>query len=211
MNEGNGREPPDGAPWPEGLEPPLAEALARRRARLDAGVPPADDALLQAVHARLQQEGLSGERPGPGRRPTPPSLLSLLGLSRQPPLGRWPVAGLAATVLLGVAVVAQLGEALREQAQTDVLRGGGGTALELRVAQPEAALAQWLERLEKAAPGAADPQVTRHPDGRITLSLAARPEVLDALAAQRLEPPVRGGRAVIVLRPTPAAAPAPSP
>jgi hypothetical protein len=202
LHEGEGRKPQDGAPLPERLEPSLAAVLARRRDRLDASTPPADDALLQAVRARLQREGLSGEHAWEAPRPTPPQRRSLFGLGGHRPLGRWPLAGLAATVMLGVAVVAQLDSALREQAQADVLRGGHGAVLELRVAQPEAALAQWLVRLEREAPGALDAQVTRHPDGRITLSVSARPEVLDALAAQRLEPPVRGGRAVIVLRPS---------
>jgi len=168
---------PDPAADPADTEQALAlrQALQQRHAALEQAVPPADEALLQTLRFRLRREGLDGASAS----------------------SRLPLWGLAATVLLGVGVLVQLDGALREQAQAaDTLRGGSPYAVELRVASPEQALAEWLKTL----PVQAAPVVRRLPDGRIELDLAADPAVLDALAARRIEPMVRSGRVVLVLR-----------
>lgn len=153
----------------------LRQALQHRHAALEQAVPLADEALLQTLRFRLRREGLDGASAS----------------------GRLPLWGLAATVLVGVGVLVQLDGALREQAQaTDTLRGGSPHAVELRVASPEQALAEWLKTL----PAQAAPVVRRLPDGRIELDLAADPAVLDSLAARRIEPTVRSGRVVLVLQ-----------
>lgn len=159
----------------------LRQALIRRRDALQQAVPPADEALLRTLQQQLRSEGLDRASSRPGM-PMPANM---------------PLWSLAATVLLGVGALLQLDGALREQSQADVLRGGDAQVVQLTVAQPEQALAQWLAEL----PPQADPRVRRLANGRIELDLAARPEVLDALAAKRLEPMPRDGRVRLVLRP----------
>lgn len=159
----------------------LRAALQRREARLEARVPVADESLLQQLQFRLRREGLTG-------RPA-------VALA-----ARWPVWGLAATVVLGVAVyVGVASQHTPPEATTDVLRGGVGQVLELRVADPQARLASLQAALQAA--GAA-PRVSLLPDGRIRLEVTATPAVLDELARQRLEPLVVGGQVTLLLVPT---------
>ena len=185
-----GRPDPEADPALSQQALALRQALIRRREALQQTVPAADEALLRTLQQRLRSEGLDGASSSARRLPMPANM---------------PLWSLAATVLLGVGALLQLDGALREQSQADVLRGGDTRTVELAVAQPEQALAQWLAEL----PSQADPRVRRLADGRIELDLAARPEVLDALAAKRLEPLPRDGRVRLVLRPS-RAAPLPS-
>ena len=83
-----------GKPDLDASDPIVAEALALRKAlqvraqRLDAVVPPADDALLEQLRFRLRREGLSGKKP----------------VFRRP--AAW---ALAASVVLGVGLGVRMG------------------------------------------------------------------------------------------------------
>lgn len=160
----------------------LRAALRRREALLEARVPAADEALLQQLQFRLRREGLTGRNPAAAF------------------VTRWPVWGMAATVVLSVAVY--MGVASQHtppEAATDVLRGGGAPVLELRVADPQARLASLQAALRAVG---AVPRVSPLPDGRIRLEVSATPAVLDELARQRLEPSVVGGQVTLLLVPT---------
>ncbi len=154
----------------------LRQALQARSAAL--AVPEADAALFEQLQFRLRREGLMVP---PSRRPL------------------WPVWGLAATLLIGLAWVLQAGGYLSGDpgAGADTMRGGGPGTL-LLVADPETRLAELLAGLRAA--GAA-PQVEPLGAGRIRLRVAASPAVLDYLASQRIEPGVNQGQIVLVLAP----------
>lgn len=161
----------------------LRLALQVRARALDQTVPPADDALLEQLQFRLRREGLTEAR------------------TRRPPWQAVPVWGLAATVLLGLGALLHLNASLRAELDAaDTLRGGRG-ATELRVADVERRLAELQRGLRTAG---AEPRLTRHPDGRVTLELAASTAALDYLASQRIDPPARDGRITLVLVPLPA-------
>jgi hypothetical protein len=81
-----GRPDPQADPVVNAQALALRAALLRREARLDARVPPADETLLQQLQFRLRREGLTGRHPAVAVA------------------ARWPVWGLAATVVLGVAL-----------------------------------------------------------------------------------------------------------
>ena len=177
-----GRPDPQADPVVSAQALALRAALQRREALLEARVPAADEALLQQLQFRLRREGLTGRNPAAAF------------------VTRWPVWGMAATVVLSVAVY--MGVASQHtppEAATDVLRGGAGQVLELRVADPHARLASLQAALQAA--GSA-PRVTPLPDGRIRLEVAATPAVLDELARQRLEPLVVEGQVTLLLVPT---------
>jgi len=177
-----GRPDPQADPVVNAQALALRAALRRHEARLEARVPAADEALLQQLQFRLRREGLTGRNPAAAF------------------VTRWPVWGLAATVMLGVAVyMGVTTQHTPPEAATDVLRGGAVSALELRVADPQARLASLQAALQAA--GAA-PRVSPLPDGRIRLEVAATPAVLDELARQRLEPLVVGGQVTLLLVPT---------
>ena len=159
----------------------LRQALQARSARL--AVPEADAALFEQLQFRLRREGLTAS---PARRP------------------QWPVWGLAATLLIGLAWVLQAGGYLKGDAVmgdagtgADTLRGGGPDTL-LLVADPEIRLAELLAGLRAAG---ATPQVEPLGAGRIRLRVAASPAVLDYLASQRIEPDVTQGQIVLMLAP----------
>lgn len=177
-----GRSDPQADPVVNAQALALRAALRRREARLEARVPPADETLLQQLQFRLRREGLTGRDPA-------------VALA-----ARWPVWGLAATVVLGVALyVGVASQHTPPEVATDILRGGAGQVLELRVADPHARLASLQAALQAA--GSA-PRVSPLPDGRIRLEVAATPAVLDELARQRLEPLVLGGQVTLLLVPT---------
>lgn len=176
-----GRPDPQADPVMNAQALALQAALRRREALLEARVPAADEALLQQLQFRLRREGLTGRNPAAAFAT------------------RWPVWGLAATVVLGVAVyMGVTTQHTLPEAATDVLRGSAGSALELRVADPQARLASLQAALQAA--GAA-PRVTPLADGRIRLEVAATPAVLDELARQRLEPLVAAGQVTLLLVP----------
>ena len=177
-----GRPDPQADPVVSAQALALRAVLQRREALLEARVPAADEALLQQLQFRLRREGLTARNPAAAFAT------------------RWPVWGLAATVVLGVAVY--MGAATQHtlpEVATDVLRGGADQVLELRVADPQARLVSLQAALQAA--GAA-PRVSPLPDGRIRLEVTATPAVLDELARQRLEPLVVGGQVTLLLVPT---------
>ena len=177
-----GRPDPQADPVVNDQALALRAALQRREALLEARVPAADETLLQQLQFRLRREGLTGHHPAAAFAT------------------RWPVWGLAATVVLGVAVyVGVASQHTPPEAATDVLRGGAGQVLELRVADPQARLVSLQAALQAA--GAA-PRIFPLPDGRIRLEVTATPAVLDELARQRLEPLVLGGQVTLLLVPT---------
>lgn len=159
----------------------LRQALQAHSSRLDAQVPPADDQLWQQLQFRLRREALL--RPAPRWR--------------QP--GTW---ALAATVVLAVGLGLHAGRGGhwfgRDDGAADVLRGGGGPAIELRVGQPEERLAELVAGLQAAG---ARPQVERLAGGRIRLQVPASAPVLDYLASQRIEPARAEGVVVLELVP----------
>jgi hypothetical protein len=177
-----GRPDPQADPVVNAQASALRDALRRREVLLEMQAPKADEALLQQVQFRLRREGLTGRHPA--------AALAT----------RWPMWGLAATVVLGVAVyLATMTQHTPPEAETDVLRGGAGSALELRVADPQARLVSLQAALQAAG---ATPRVTPLPDGRIRVEVAATPAVLDELSRQRLEPQVVDGQVTLLLVPT---------
>ncbi len=153
----------------------LRSAMQARNAKLDAQVPLADAALYEQTLFRLRREGLMKKR----------------SLWEMPQV--W---GLAATVVIGIAVTVQV-QTSADRGGEDILRGGSTVLI---VADPEARLAELLDSLKAAGEV---PKVERVKDGRVVVKVKATQEVLDALLAQRIEPKVTDGMATLVLQPTP--------
>jgi hypothetical protein len=153
----------------------LRSAMQARNAKLDSQVPLADAALYEQTLFRLRREGLMKKR----------------SLWEMPQV--W---GLAATVVIGLAVTVQI-QTSAERGGEDVLRGGSTVQI---VPDTEARLAELLD-LFKAAGEV--PKVERTRDGWVVIKVRATQEVLDALRAQRIEPKVTDGMATLVLQPTP--------
>ena len=102
--------------------------------------------------------------------------------------------GLAATVVLGVAVVIQSTGLFHGPDDADVLRGS--KAITLIVAEPETRLAELLAGLRAVGE---EPVVKREADGAIVLTTNSSPKVLDYLSSQRIEPTLSAGKIVLVL------------
>jgi hypothetical protein len=103
---------------------------------------------------------------------------------------------LAANVVLGVAVVVQMGVfSTTPDTEADVLRGGPATVL--LVPNPEARLAELSAGLDQAK---AHYVVLRKPLGELQLLVQADVAALDYLQSQRIEPKVTEGVAVVALR-----------
>lgn len=168
----------------------VREALQARSQRLDQDVPKADAAQYQKILLRLQREGLTQQRkewyrfPGGG-------LAAILNWHKLP------VWGLAASLMVGIALVVQMSGVLREPDKSMILRGGD-QATTLVVADPEVRLAELLTGLKAAG---AEPQVERIGNGRIALKLKATQTTLDYLDTQRIAPAVKDGQIVLVLSP----------
>ena len=154
----------------------LRRSLQAQRSRLEKAVPEADDAQYQQLLFRLRREGLlTANR---GRRK----------------LQLWAI---AATVVLGIGVVVQMGGLPFGQDEPNTLRGGGiGTVLV--VDNPEARLTEILAGLKAAG---AELAVKRETGGRIVLTVEASEKVLDYLAGQRIEPMVTDGTITLTLTP----------
>jgi hypothetical protein len=102
--------------------------------------------------------------------------------------------GLAAMLVLGVAVVMQSGGLLRNQSEADILRGG--TATTLIVQEPEARLAELLVGLRAAGEA---PVVKRIGNGAIVVTVVSSAKVQDYLGTQRIESTVIAGKITILL------------
>lgn len=157
----------------------LRAALQARSKVLDQNVPEADATQYQQLLFRLRREGLARQRP-----------------TWQNPR----VWAIAASVVVGVALVVQIEGLLPERDESAVLRGGGQATV-LVVSDPEARLAELQQGLSMAQ---AEPKVERLGDGKIRLTLKATPAALDYLATQRIAPAVKQGQVVLLLSPPPA-------
>jgi hypothetical protein len=154
----------------------LRRALQAQRSRLDKLVPDADDAQYQQLLFRLRREGLLTANRGPRK------------------LQLWAI---AATVVLGIGVVVQMGGLQYGQDESTTLRGGGNGTV-LVVPNPEARLTEILAGLKAAG---AEPEVKREPGGRIVLKIAGSEKVLEYLATQRVEPAIANGTITLTLTP----------
>lgn len=171
-----GQADPSASPQVNQQAAALRRALQARRELVEATVPKADDAQYQQLAFRLRREGLTSSRP-PWRKPM-----------------LW---GLAATVVLGVGVVIQMGGLHFDQGDIDTLRGGGPATV-LIVPEPELRLAELLAGLRAAGE---EPTVKRAANGRIVLTVQGSAKVLAYLSEQRIEPTLHQGRLTIELQP----------
>lgn len=177
----------------------LRTAMMARRAAIEHATQNADPAEFERLQARLQREGLL-TKGDPETNIAPGNWLSAL-LDKLMPAGgrgssaipRW---SLVANVVLGVAVVAQLGLFGTDvNNDADVMRGG--TATVLLVPNPAARLAELTAGLDQAK---AHYVVLRKPSGELQLLVQADDAALDYLLSQRIEPQLNEGVAVITLR-----------
>lgn len=173
----------------------LRRALQAQAEKLEAKVPYVDEEQYQQLLFRLRREKLlvsnTGWRDSPGWR----KAAKVLGLQTDVIPWRSPaVWGLAATLVLGIAVVIQSNGVLRGQNEVDILRGG--TATTLIVAEPETRLAELLIGLRSVGQ---EPVVKRLDKGAIVIMVAGNAKVLDYLGTQRIEPTVSDGKITILL------------
>ena len=175
----------------------LRRALQARAEQLEAKVPFADEDQYQKLLFRLRRENLLAPQTGWRVSPGWLKVAKVLGLPTDVLLWRSPaVWGVAATLVLGVAVVMQSGGLLRNQDEADILRGG--TAITLIVSEPETRLVELLVGLRAAGE---EPVVKRIDKGVIILTVVSSAKVLDYLATQRIEPTVTAGKITILLEP----------
>lgn len=181
----------------------LRAAMLARRDAIEHATQNADPAQFDKLHARLQREGLlnatsttasttskSNTRLGALWHKVAASIMGS---------GSLPLWGLAATLVLGIGVVVQMGLLGNGKDEADVLRGG--TATVLMVANPETRLAELAAGLDLAK---ARYVVVRKDKGEIQITVPADDTAMVYLQSQRLTPTVREGVVVIVLRTKPA-------
>jgi hypothetical protein len=181
----------------------LRTAMVARRTALEHATANADPAEFERLRARLQHEDLlTDAKATTNTQQAPAHWLGKL-------LGKWlpsagagsfaiPVLSLAANVVLGVAVVVQMGLfSTTPDTEADVLRGGPATVL--MVANPDARLAELSAGLDQVK---AHYVVLRKPAGELQLLVQADVAALDYFHSQRIEPKVTEGVAVIALRQT---------
>lgn len=157
----------------------LRKALQARSARMHREVPLADQALYQRLLFRLRRERVTQPR----------SLWQ-----------RMPMWSLAATVVIGVAVVIQMAGPLggdEERGSSEVLRGARD-AVVMIVPDPETRLTELVNGLKSAGQ---EPKVQRISKGRIVLTVKATQPALDYLLTQRIEPKVKDGDVKLLLEP----------
>lgn len=156
----------------------VRDALLARSRRLDNAVPQADDVQFQQLQFRLRREGLTNSH-RPWHKP--------------------PAWGLAASVVLAVAVVVQMSGVLHDKDESMILRGDGQATVMI-VTDPEARLAELIAGLKVTG---VEPKVERLGQGRIVLKLQSTQPVLDYLETQRISPMVNDGQIVLRLSPQP--------
>ena len=177
----------------------LRTAMMARRAAIEHATQNADPAEFERLQARLQCEGLLSKADADNNT-APSNWLSALldkwipaAVRGSSAIPRW---SLVANVVLGVAVVVQLGLFDTDiNNDADVLRGG--TATVLLVPNPSARLAELTTGLDQAK---AHYVVLRKPSGELQLLVQADDAALDYLLSQRIEPQLNEGVAVITLR-----------
>jgi hypothetical protein len=174
----------------------LRTAMLARRYAIEQATQHADPAALEALRARLQREGLLNAI---GSNAKQPSWFGALWQKVSPSLTgsiAVPLWSVAATVVLGIGVVVQiglLGNGGMDEA--NVMRGGSATLL--MVANPAARLAELSTGLTQAN---AHYVVLKKDNGEIQLIVQADDAAMVYLQSQRLTPTVREGVVVIVLR-----------
>lgn len=139
-------------------------------------VPVADEAQYQQMLFRLRREGLASSKRG----------------WHNPMF--W---GIAATIVMGVGVVIQMGGLHPDGYEKDVLRNAEHVTV-LIVADPEARLAELQAGLQSAGEV---PKVNRLTNGQIVLTVKATEKVLAYLLTQRLEPEISEGSLLLRLTP----------
>ena len=154
----------------------LRRALKARSNLLTSQVPLADDAQYQQMLFRLRREGLASSGRG----------------WRNPML--W---GMAATIVMGVGMVIQMGNFDSDGYEKDILRGSEHATV-LIVTDPEARLVELQAGLQIAGEV---PKIDRLANGQIVLTVKATERVLAYLLTQRVEPEVSGGNSVLKLTP----------
>jgi hypothetical protein len=174
----------------------LRTAMLARRYAIEQATQHADPAEFEALRARLQREGLLNATVSNAKQP---SWLGALWQKVSPSLTgsvAVPLWSVAATVVLGIGVVVQiglLGNGGMDEA--NVMRGGSATVLV--VANPAARLVELSTGLTQAN---AHYVVLKKGNGEIQLIVQADDAAMVYLQSQRLTPTVREGVVVVVLR-----------
>lgn len=170
----------------------VRQAMLARRMQIEAETEALDPAEFERLQARLKKEKLLGNASKSQSRL--PNWLSKLLPTKDGHVAALPAWSLAANVVLGVVVVAQVGLQDASPPQVDVLRGGQVTTL--RVANPQARLAELSTGLNAVK---ARFVVQRKLEGELILLIQADDVALDYLIEQRIEPKVEDGLITIRL------------
>jgi hypothetical protein len=174
----------------------LRTAMLARRYAIEQATQHADPAEFEALRARLQREGLLNATVSNAKQP---SWLGALWQKVSPSLTgsvAVPLWSVAATVVLGIGVVVQIGLLGNGGVdEANVMRGGSATVLV--VANPTARLLELSTGLTQAN---AHYVVLKKGNGEIQLIVQADDAAMVYLQSQRLTPTVREGVVVIVLR-----------
>lgn len=177
----------------------LHRVLKARSEMLERQVPRADAAQYEQLLFRLRREGPTApltvsQNPVGWRLAAKRAATTLIAAEWQNSM-LW---GVAATLVLGVGIVIQMGGLHSNQNDANILRGGQATLLTVDV--PEVRLAELLVGLK--AVGEA-PTVKREPEGRIVLTVKGTDRVLEYLASgsHPIEPMLVQGNVIIELRP----------
>jgi hypothetical protein len=181
LNALAGKQDPNAAPQTNLQAAALRRALQARKDQLEAQVPVADDAQYQQLLFRLRRESLASSKQG----------------WRNHKL--W---GVAATVVVGIGVVIQMGVLNLNPDDANVMRGSEKSTV-LVVADPETRLSELLTGLKVVGE---EPSVKREANSRIVLTIKASDKALDYLTGQRIEPMVTNGQVTLTLMPAKAKA-----
>jgi hypothetical protein len=103
--------------------------------------------------------------------------------------------GMTASVLIGIALVVQLGINPNRNSEDDVVRGDSATTT-LIVDDPQSRLADLLTGLRTAG---VDPKVTQIKDGGVLLRVPANDASREYLSSQRIEGKEKDGEIVLLL------------
>ena len=173
----------------------LRAALIARRQKLDEVVPEADDALLEKIRFRLRREGL--DRVEPDSKHLLKEEAAPVTKTGQKPWNfrAW---GMAASVLIGIALVVQLGLNPNRSSDDDVVRGDSATTT-LIVDDPQSRLAELLAGFRAAG---VEPKVTQVKDGGVLLKVPANDASREYLSSQRIDGKEKDGEIVLVLSKT---------
>jgi hypothetical protein len=173
--------------------------LQAQRAKLEELVPQADDAQYQQLLFRLKREGLI-KNSGPLRNFVSWGQVKGQQAAKTMLASNSALWGMAATLVLVVGVIVQMGgpRTDQEDLRNDVLRGGQTTVM--IVENPESRLVELLAGLKAAG---AEPVVRRETGGRILVTVKSSDKVLDYLREQRngIDPTVVDGMVTLSLEP----------